>query len=72
MNLKKAKLLRKMANRMALDAELHRGTKIVQRHLVVHPAHEKKAKEEGFRHVTAVNSPTSVRGIYRWLKRHAA
>lgn len=72
MNLKKAKVLRKMANRMALERSLRENSPIVQRKLVVHPAHETKAKEEGFRHVTAVNAPTSVRGIYRWLKRHAA
>ena len=67
MNLKLAKRLRKMAHQMSLQQD---GSVLPTRRLVVLPAHEKRAKEEGFRHVTAVNSPHSWRGIYRWLKRN--
>lgn len=69
MNLKTAKRLRKMAHQMCLQQD---GSVLPTRQLMVLPAHEARAKEDGFRHVTAVNGPRTWRGIYRWLKRNYA
>ena len=63
MNAKTCKRLRKMAHQM------NRPEDPVRR-LMVHPPHERRAKEEGFLHVTAVNDPRSFRGVYRWLKKN--
>ena len=68
MNGKQAKRLRKMAT--ALFAALpEQGKTPSERRLMVHPADERRAKEqdsmEGCR---AVNHQLSHRGIIRWLK----
>jgi hypothetical protein len=71
MSAKKHKLLRKMAHRMVFEKHLQDHESIVDRKLMVHPPHEKRAREQGhMRGVTAVNYPKSTRGIYRWLKRN--
>jgi len=70
MNAKLCKRLRRMARSMSYNPQT--GISLPARRLMVLPAHEKRAKEEGFRHVTAVNGPQTTRGIYRWLKRHHA
>ena len=67
MNAKTCKRLRKMAHQMCLQPD---GRVLPTRRLMVLPQHEKRAREEGFRRVTAVNDPHSWRGIYRWLKRN--
>jgi hypothetical protein len=67
LNLKLAKRLRKMAHQMSLQPD---GRVLPVRQLMVHPAHEARAKEEGLGHVTAVNNRQTWRGIYRWLKRN--
>lgn len=67
MNLKIAKRLREMAHQM------HKPDQAPVRRLMVHPAHERRAKAQGsMRGITAVNDPRSWRGIYRWLKRNYA
>lgn len=70
MNAKLAKKLRKMA--YALHFELMtkdpRNPPPVRK-LMVHPAHEARAKEQDhMMGITAVNHLQSVRGINRWLK----
>ena len=74
MNAKTCKRLRKMAHTMHNEL-LARKLDAPVRKLMVHPAHERKAKDQGhMTGVTAVNHKQSWRGIYRWLKRnyHAA
>ena len=72
MNAKLCKRLRKMAYAMHFEI-LTKDPKNPppNRKLMVLPAHEKKAREQGHMiGITAVNHPQSVRGIYRWLKRN--
>ena len=74
MNAKLCKRLRKMAHAMHFEL-LTKDPRNPppNRKLMVMPAHEARAKEQGsMRGVTAVNHPQSVRGIYRWLKRNYA
>jgi hypothetical protein len=68
MNSKKAKLLRKMAGQMASAKAQGEKKEIPPRSLKVLKQHEARAQAGSFDHVTAVNDPLSVRGIYRWLK----
>lgn len=74
MNLKLAKQLRKQARWMMLQLHNESGGKIPirDRALQVFKPHEQIAREKGMAHVTAVNHPQTVRGIYRWLKRNHA
>ena len=72
MNAKTCKRLRKMAHAMHFEL-LTKDPKNPppNRKLMVLPAHEAKAREQGhMSNITAVNHPQSVRGIYRWLKRN--
>lgn len=74
MNAKLCKRLRKTANKMMLDLNTQdpKQFPITERRLMIHPRHEARAKKGDYRHITAVNHPQSVRGIYRWLKRNYA
>ena len=73
MNAKLCKRLRKMANAMALERHLQTKEPIVQRRLMVLPAHEKRFKFQGHTQgITAVNGPQTWRGVYRWLKKNYA
>ena len=70
MNAKLCKRLRKMAHAMHFEFTT-KGVEAPVRKLMVAPAHEARAKEQGsMRGVSAVNHPQSWRGIYRWLKRN--
>jgi hypothetical protein len=71
MNSKKAKKLRVMARQMVNETAQMAEAPPQARGLMAHPRHEQRAKEEGFAHVTAVNSPHSDRGVYRWLKKNS-
>lgn len=68
MNGKKAKHLRWMATNMFAQLPAQNITPS-ERKLMVHPADERRAKEQGnMLGCRAVNHQHSHRGIYRWLK----
>ena len=72
MNAKTCKRLRKMAHAMHFEIQTKDPENAPpDRKLMVLPAHEAKAREQGhMSNITAVNHPQSLRGIYRWLKRN--
>lgn len=60
-----------MARQMVSETAKMAGQPAQARQLMIDPRHEQRFKDEGVRSCSAVNSPHSDRGVYRWLKRNA-